>query len=369
MTNVKLKDVLDYVQPTKYIVSNEKYNDEYDIPVLTAGKTFILGYTDEKNGIYKASKENPIILFDDFTTDCRYIDFDFKVKSSAVKILTPKTKDNIKYLYYLIKNIEYDTTSHKRYWISQYSNFSINLPSIEIQNEIVKKIENIEYLIFNKNEQKKKLDELIKSQFVEMFDGKFKEETLDNLCDVRDGTHDSPKYLSNSPYRFITSKNITNGKIDFTECKYISEDDYNKFNLRSKVNFGDILMPMIGTIGNPIIVKIKDDKIDFAIKNVALIKFFENSKVNNIYINEYLKSSFFETYVESKARGGTQNFISLTDIRKIPIKVPAIKLQNKFASFVEQIDKQKLICEKEIKKVEELRDSKIQEYFGGVVNE
>ena len=129
--NIKLSDVLEYEQPSKYIVESEQYKDEYKIPVLTAGKTFILGYTNEEKGIYHADKENPIILFDDFTTDCRYINFDFKVKSSAVKILKLKRNDNnLKYLYYLLKNIVYDTSSHKMYWISQYSKFEIKLTNI-----------------------------------------------------------------------------------------------------------------------------------------------------------------------------------------------------------------------------------------------
>ena len=96
---VELGEILDYEQPTDYIVSSEDYNDEYKTPVLTAGKSFILGYTDETNGIYTKS---PVIIFDDFTTGSHYVTFPFKVKSSAMKLLTPKTKDvNLKYIFWL----------------------------------------------------------------------------------------------------------------------------------------------------------------------------------------------------------------------------------------------------------------------------
>ena len=144
-----LGELLDYVQPTQFIVKNTDYSNEYSIPVLTAGQTFILGYTNETDGIYKASKENPVIIFDDFTTSNHWIDFDFKVKSSAMKMLIPKTKDNFKYIYYCIKNIKYEPKEHSRQWIQKYSNFEITIPSIDEQNKIVRFLNKIDDLINN----------------------------------------------------------------------------------------------------------------------------------------------------------------------------------------------------------------------------
>ena len=111
---VKLGDILDYEQPSMYIVKNTNYNKKFDTPVLTAGQSFILGYTNEKENIFKA-KENPVIIFDDFTTASKYVDFDFKVKSSAMKILKAREGINIKYIYYAMKNIKFDNQLHKRY--------------------------------------------------------------------------------------------------------------------------------------------------------------------------------------------------------------------------------------------------------------
>ena len=117
----ELNTLVDYIQPTKYIVKSTKYNDEYDIPVLTPGQTFILGYTNEKEGIYNADKENPIILFDDFTTAFRWINFKFKVKSSAVKILIPKNNNiNFRYIFYTMQTIKFDNTQHNGQWISNF---------------------------------------------------------------------------------------------------------------------------------------------------------------------------------------------------------------------------------------------------------
>ena len=139
----ELNNLVDYIQPTKYIVKNTKYSDDYDIPVLTPGQTFILGYTNENEGIYNANKNNPIILFDDFTTAFRWIDFKFKVKSSAVKILIPKSDNiNFRYVFYAMQTIKFDNTQHNRQWISKYSLLKIPVPPIEVQNEIVRILDN-----------------------------------------------------------------------------------------------------------------------------------------------------------------------------------------------------------------------------------
>jgi type I restriction enzyme S subunit len=135
-----LGDVINYEQPTKYIVNNTNYSNDYDIPVLTAGQTFILGYTNEQNGIYQASKDSPVIIFDDFTTSFHWVDFSFKVKSSAMKMLTAKDKNItlLKYLYYTMKCIKYEPVSHARQWIEKYSTIKIPVPPLPIQQEIVR---------------------------------------------------------------------------------------------------------------------------------------------------------------------------------------------------------------------------------------
>jgi type I restriction enzyme M protein len=137
---VELGDVLDYEQPTKYIVDSVDYNDEFAIPVLTAGKTFILGRTNETEGIFK--EKLPVIIFDDFTTATKYVDFPFKVKSSAMKILhADKNKIDIRFAFYSIQKIVFPINEHKRYWISEYSNIKIPLPPLDIPKKIIDEIE------------------------------------------------------------------------------------------------------------------------------------------------------------------------------------------------------------------------------------
>jgi len=137
---IPLKQVLDYSQPTPYIVKSTLYDDSYDTPVLTAGASFILGYTDEKKGVYNASHEKPVIIFDDFTTSFHWVDFNFKVKSSAMKILT-EAKQKIavlRYVFYAMQCIKYQPSQHARQWIQTYSKIRIPLPPLPVQEEIVR---------------------------------------------------------------------------------------------------------------------------------------------------------------------------------------------------------------------------------------
>ena len=138
---IPLGDVADYEQPTKYLVNSTVYNDNYPTPVLTAGKTFILGYTNEDEGIYFASK-SPVIIFDDFTTANKWVDFDFKAKSSAMKMITSKNEKFalLKYIYYWLNTLPNNQTDgdHKRQWISNYANKLIPIPPLPVQTEIVK---------------------------------------------------------------------------------------------------------------------------------------------------------------------------------------------------------------------------------------
>ena len=135
----RLGDMVSYEQPTKYLVASKDYSDEFSVPVLTAGKTFILGYTAETNGIYQAIKDNPVIIFDDFTTEFKWVDFPFKAKSSGMKMLTVDSSAPVllRYIYYAMHVITYIPLDHKRHWISEYSNFKIPVPPLPVQQEIV----------------------------------------------------------------------------------------------------------------------------------------------------------------------------------------------------------------------------------------
>ena len=123
---VSFANVLSYEQPTKYIVSDTEYSDNKDLtPVLTANKAFILGYTEEVEGVYD---KGPCIILDDFTLDSKMVDFPFKVKSSAIKILSAKTTISLRYIFEYLKFLDLNTEEHKRHYIAEIEPMTLELP-------------------------------------------------------------------------------------------------------------------------------------------------------------------------------------------------------------------------------------------------
>ena len=252
------------------------------------------------------------------------------------------------YIYYMFSGKDWDEGTNKAVMgktlnKATLSKIKVNIHLLNEQKRIIEILDKVSVIIECRKAELQKLDELVKARFVEMFGDTvlnpcgWEKELLGTICDVRDGTHDSPQYFDIG-FPLVTSKNVTGGIIDLTDCSLICEKDYKKINERSKVDMGDIIMPMIGTVGKPVIVDIEPN---FAIKNVSLIKFKSDSRVLNIYIRALLQSDYFDDAVLSKVRGGTQKFISLGDIRKLEILVPPLELQEQFAAFVAQVDKSK----------------------------
>lgn len=140
-TEYELGELLPFEQPTAYIVKSTDYSDAYTTPVLTAGKSFILGKTNETDGIFD---QLPVIIFDDFTTATQFVNFKFKVKSSAMKILHINTDLVIpKYIFYRLQTIQFDHSTHKRYWIQSYSKIKVSIPSLDEQSRIVSRIDEL----------------------------------------------------------------------------------------------------------------------------------------------------------------------------------------------------------------------------------
>lgn len=164
----KLGEVAEYEQPTAYLVNDTEYKDDYPTPVLTAGKTFILGYTNETEGIYEASK-HPTIIFDDFTTALRWVDFDFKAKSSAMKMITSRDESVclLKYIYYWLCTVPSGLVEgdHKRQWISNYANKDFPLPPLSVQSRIVEILDKFTALEAELEQQLQAELELRKKQY------------------------------------------------------------------------------------------------------------------------------------------------------------------------------------------------------------
>lgn len=163
-----LGEITSYEQPAKYLVQSNLYKSSYPTPVLTAGKTFILGHTDETDGIYPASRQ-PIILFDDFTTANRWVDFDFKVKSSATKLISSKDEGKVllRYIYHWMQSHPQKDISgeHQRQWISSYSRRLVPIPPLEEQERIVRILDQLDTLTSSLSEGLPKEIELRRKQY------------------------------------------------------------------------------------------------------------------------------------------------------------------------------------------------------------
>ena len=189
------------------------------------------------------------------------------------------------------------------------------------------------------------------------------QEVLSNeVLDIRDGTHDSPKYLD-SGYPLITSKNLKQGIIDFSDVSLISEEDYNNINKRSRVNKGDILYSMIGSIGNYALV---NKEPHYAIKNVALFKFIDK-RLYNKYFLHLINSFVIERQIKKAMKGGTQKFVSLKILRNLKIPLPPLDQQKKIAAILDAADAYRQKTKALIEKYDELTQSLFLDMFGDPV--
>ena len=363
--DIRLENVLEYEQPTKYIVKSENYSDDFALPVLTAGKSFVLGFTDETDGICKAS-ESPVIIFDDFTADCKYVDFDFKVKSSAMKILhKANTEDNLKYYFYAMQAIDYTPFSHKRVWISEYSKFKIKNRSIAEKNNIVKELDTVATAIDNAKQRLNALDELVKSRFIEMFgtlDLSIQGETWLPLSDVSTiftGTTPSTKDSEN-----------WNGDIPWVTPAELSDDSFVVCDTERKITQKGMKSKSLSLMPkNTVLLSTRAPIGKVAITGIEMCcnqgfkNFYCNNTVlNPIYLYTLLRNN--SEYLNSLGTGTTFKEISKKNASNIKVPVADISLQNEFADFVKLIDKSKFIVQKQIDDLQELLDSKMDEYFG-----
>ena len=189
------------------------------------------------------------------------------------------------------------------------------------------------------------------------FSEPWEQRRLSDVSDVRDGTHDSPPYQSEG-HPFVTSKNVKDGYINYDDIQFISDEYFEAINRRSKVDVNDILMGMIGTIGNLALIRTEPD---FAIKNVALIK--DTKQVSYLYLYSYLQSPNTERQLISGLDGGTQKFVSLKKIRELNILVPSEEEQIKVGTFIESLDNLITLHQRKLEKLQAIKRSMLEKMF------
>ena len=357
MDRIKFCELLDYEQPQKYIVPNELYDENGEYPVLTAGKSFILGRTNDYNEVYNTL---PTIIFDDFTCDCKYVDFPFVVKSSAMKMLTPKNETvDLKFCYYYMKYIDYKISEHKRHWISIYSQISIKKYDLPTQQKIVEELDCLSDIIEKKKKQLSDFDELIKSKFVEMF-GHYNKKELRDFVTFFSGYAFKSQLFQDYGIPIIRISNIQNGEIDLNVVYYPESEvaGLEKY----KLQFNDILIAMSGaTTGK---VGLFKEKRKFLLnQRVGCIRPIIGKSTSN-FLFVYLNSERIQSEILEISAGCAQPNISGAQILSIQIPDVPLNEQILFNEFVQLIDKSKLELKQSIEETQNLFNERMQYYFG-----
>ncbi len=354
----KLGDYLDYLQPTKYLVESTAYNDNYKIPVLTAGKTFILGYTNEINGIFENNL--PVIIFDDFTTATKFVDLPFKAKSSAMKILLAKDNANIKFIYELMQTIEHEVGNHQRHWISKFSTLNVFIPKPKEQQKIADCLTSLDDLITAQSQKVDSLKQHKKGLMQQLFPAKGKntpalrfpefknapaweEKKIENVGEIITGKTPSTKKpeLWNGDIEFITPTDIYNKHQQNTSRKVVKTE-------KMKIlPIGSIAYTCIASIG----------KMTMTTK-----KSITNQQINSIIVNQSNSNEFIyylllvmTPYIKSQANK-TFAIINKQDFSKLKIFTPKPPEQQKIADCLTSLDElidaqsQKLLSLKQHKK-------------------
>lgn len=382
----KISDLLDYERPDKYIVKSTAYSDKFKIPVLTANKSFVLGYTDEDFGIY----ENvPAIIFDDFTTDSKYVDFPFKVKSSAIKILRSRSEDvNIKFVYEKMKFIKFPVGNHKRYYISQYQDLEVAVPPIleqtkiaEILSTVDEDIEKTDQIIKETEKMKKGLmqDLLTKGighkKFKKTKLGKIPEEwevvKIENsgiaLIDGDRGVN-YPKlkdFFDKEYCLFLSNKNIKNDRFVFNESSFISKEKDEKLR-KGKLEREDIILTSRGTVGN---VAYYNSQIPFEnIRiNSGMLILRHGKNYNPLFLYKLLSGPFMKQRYKDMGSGSAQPQLPIKSLEQIEIPLLPKEEQKQIAEILSEIDN-KIEINKLIKnKLTQLKKGLMQDLLSGRV--
>lgn len=345
----ELNESLDYLQPTQYLVQSENYSNNYETPVLTAGKSFVLGYTNEKDGIF--NNKLPVIIFDDFTTDSKFVDFPFKVKSSAIKILLAKYNFNIKFIFEIMQMVSYEVSVHKRHWISIFSKLKVLIPKLPEQQKIADCLSSIDDLISVEEKKLSLLNDYKKGwmqrlfpaeektvpewRFPEFQDNKeWETAKLINIADYRRGSFPQPYGLAKWYDEFNGMPFIQVFDVDDNmRLKATTKNKISKLASKQSVFIGKgtLIVTLQGSIGRVAITQY-DAYIDRTL--LLFEKFYMD--IDKVFF-AYIIQRLFEIKKQS-APGGIIKTITKQALSEFTVKLPERPEQEKIAKFLSGID-------------------------------
>lgn len=328
-------EIFKYEQPQAYIVESTEYDDKNETPVLTAGQSFILGYTDEQFGIKQASEESPVIIFDDFTTSSHYVDFPFKVKSSAMKLLTLNNpNDNIHCAYNVLQNIGFVPVSHERHWISTFAKFEVLLPkSADEQEKIGQYFANFDRLI-TLHQRKCKIRNLRCPKSTAIT---WEQRKLGEVGETYTGLSGKSKDdFGHGSGKFITYMNVFSNPVaspNMTEAIEIDDS-------QNKVRFGDVLFTTSSE--TPAEVGMSSVWLENA-ENTYLNSFCfgyrPTAEFNPYYLAYMLRSSSMRKKIIFLAQGISRYNISKNKMMDIEMPIPSIDEQKQIGEYFANLDR------------------------------
>ena len=386
----ELGELLSYKQPTDYIVKSTDYDYSYNTPVLTAGKSFIIGYTNEKTGIFS---NLPVIIFDDFTTSSQYVDFPFKVKSSAMKILSCNNKiADLKYLFYKMQTIQFDSSNHKRYWISEYSKIKLELPTLAEQQRIVNRIESMFAKLDEAKEKAQNVVDgfetrkaaILHKAFTGELTAKWRKENgvsddswevkkISDCCVPRAGYAFDSKKFTTSGFQIIRMGNLYAGELDLSRNPvFYSESDLDdSIKKRALITKGDILITLTGTkYKHDYGYAVRIDNPNSLLVNQRILCLTPKSEIKTNYILYYLHSNMFRNVFFSNETGGVnQGNVSSKFVESISFIVPTFPEQVEIVRIldiiIEKENKAKQAAEAVLEQIDLLKKSILARAFRG----
>lgn len=345
MTNWQTKsfeELLNYEQPQKYLVSDTNYINE-GTPVLTANKGFLLGYTDEQNGVYKASADRSVVIFDDFTCDSKFVDFNFKIKSSAIKLLTPKNGDSLQFIFWAMQNINTEIGEHKRHYLSEYQYNTVEMPSIEEQYLIVETIQDFDDYLEKVQEKLEATRQLKKGLSQQIFSGqiRFKDDNGQDFPDwkekklgeilIKNSTRNKNASVTNVQSVSNTYGFVNQG--EYFEGRNIASKDLSNYFVITPRTFA--YNPSRINVGS---LAYKFDKEMSVISPLYISFKAKNEFLNDKFLLDWFFSDSFIRQMNNMFEGSVRNTLSYEALKVIKINLPSLPEQQKIANFLNNID-------------------------------
>ena len=342
----KFGDLFEYERPDAYIVKSDNYNNDFNMPVLTANKAFILGYTNEENSYNK-----PSIIFDDFTLDRKYVDFPYMLKSSAIKILTSKNQHNLRFLFERLNSTRFEVLGHARHYISVVQNTTTLCPSVNeevcISNLLTKFDELITLHQHKLDNLKLKKKALLQKLFPKNgerypelrfpgFTDAWEQRKLTDIAKTFIGlvTTMTENYRDSGTL-LIRNSDIKEGQFIFSEKPIHLDEEFAEKNKTRRLQIGDVVTVHTGEIGTSAVIKEKEaGAIGFATIN---------TRTDKRILNPYFLSTYFNTdkhkcYANSVSTGDGRSNYNIKDFNKLVISIPTLDEQEKISAIINNIN-------------------------------